>query len=242
MFCSVCRDAGKTKEEYTNHYVRESSDPRSKVVCPTLMTQKCHKCHTYGHTRKYCPITQEKRALMQQYAPPQHTTIRTMYTMDTSVKHHKQHKPHLRAKVKSTMSKPHLRAQFKSKSKFKSKSHHSSIVEEKKWVKARMVETSNRFASLYDTSESESEEETTPTRTRTRVSARVPKPTPVSKAVNPNKVSYAKMVTKTTPVAVAAAPVAAAAAPVAVAAAPVANKSPFTFVMDTDDTPWGDRM
>ena len=53
-FCIVCKNAGKTKEEYTSHYVRETSDVNSKVTCPTLLATKCMNCSEYGHTTKYC--------------------------------------------------------------------------------------------------------------------------------------------------------------------------------------------
>lgn len=53
-FCKVCQDAGKTEEEYRSHFTRESVDPKSKVVCPTLLALKCRFCNNNGHTIKYC--------------------------------------------------------------------------------------------------------------------------------------------------------------------------------------------
>lgn len=53
-FCKVCKDAGKTEEEYTNHFVRDSTGPDAKVVCPTLLAQACRYCRKEGHTVKYC--------------------------------------------------------------------------------------------------------------------------------------------------------------------------------------------
>lgn len=61
-FCNVCYQAGKTHEEYTSHYLRESPDPASKIVCPTLLAIECKYCHECGHTPKYCPKLQEKKA------------------------------------------------------------------------------------------------------------------------------------------------------------------------------------
>jgi hypothetical protein len=59
-FCKVCKDAGKSESEYTSHFTRETSDPKSKVVCPTLLAQECRFCHMNGHTTKYCPVLQDK--------------------------------------------------------------------------------------------------------------------------------------------------------------------------------------
>jgi hypothetical protein len=54
-FCKVCQDAGKSEKEYTSHYVRQSPDPNSPVVCPTLLSQSCRYCDKPGHTTKHCP-------------------------------------------------------------------------------------------------------------------------------------------------------------------------------------------
>ena len=54
-FCKICKDTGKTLSEYTSHYVRESPDPNSKVVCPTLIAAVCRYCKNGGHTVKHCP-------------------------------------------------------------------------------------------------------------------------------------------------------------------------------------------
>lgn len=53
-YCKVCHDAGKPEREYTSHFVRETPEPTSKVVCPTLLQQKCSYCSKPGHTVKYC--------------------------------------------------------------------------------------------------------------------------------------------------------------------------------------------
>jgi hypothetical protein len=63
-FCKVCQDAGKLESEYTSHNVRESKDPKSKTLCPTLLAQECRHCFRKGHTVKYCSI------LKKQQTPP----------------------------------------------------------------------------------------------------------------------------------------------------------------------------
>ena len=54
-FCKVCYDAGLHVADYTDHYVKDQPGPGGKVVCPTLLAQKCFKCGVAGHTSSYCP-------------------------------------------------------------------------------------------------------------------------------------------------------------------------------------------
>jgi hypothetical protein len=64
-FCKVCFDAGKSKAEYENHYVRSLPDRTGKtmVTCPTLLSLNCRACGKAGHTVKFCPvIAVEKKA------------------------------------------------------------------------------------------------------------------------------------------------------------------------------------
>ena len=59
-FCKVCADAGKTD---TAHYVRLTPDPKSPVVCPTLLALECRYCFKSGHTVKYCPLAKKNNKL-----------------------------------------------------------------------------------------------------------------------------------------------------------------------------------
>ena len=54
-FCKVCYDAGRSVADYTDHFVKDQPGPDGKVVCPTLLAQKCLKCGVPGHTSNYCP-------------------------------------------------------------------------------------------------------------------------------------------------------------------------------------------
>jgi len=60
-YCKVCHDAGKSETEYTSHFIRESRDPSSKVVCPTLLSLECRYCSKKGHTVKYCKILEKDK-------------------------------------------------------------------------------------------------------------------------------------------------------------------------------------
>ncbi len=54
MYCKVCHDSGKSEAVYTSHFIRETVDPNSKTVCPTLLALECRFCFCKGHTVKYC--------------------------------------------------------------------------------------------------------------------------------------------------------------------------------------------
>ena len=56
-FCKVCYDAGLPDADYTDHFVKDQPGPDGKVVCPTLLAQKCLTCGLPGHTSSYCPGT-----------------------------------------------------------------------------------------------------------------------------------------------------------------------------------------
>lgn len=54
-FCKVCYDVGLPVADYTNHFVKDQPGRDGKVVCPTLLAQKCLNCGVHGHTSTYCP-------------------------------------------------------------------------------------------------------------------------------------------------------------------------------------------
>jgi len=54
-FCKVCYDAGLPTEEFASHFVKDQPGPNGRVVCPTLLAQKCLICGVPGHTSSYCP-------------------------------------------------------------------------------------------------------------------------------------------------------------------------------------------
>lgn len=60
-FCKVCYDAGLPVADYTNHFVKNQPGPDGKVVCPTLLAQKCLICGVAGHTSSYCTQTIQRK-------------------------------------------------------------------------------------------------------------------------------------------------------------------------------------
>ena len=67
--CKVCQDAGKPESEYRSHFTRETPDPNSRVVCPTLLALDCRYCFNKGHTVKYCPVLKQKAKVPEPSQP-----------------------------------------------------------------------------------------------------------------------------------------------------------------------------
>jgi hypothetical protein len=78
-FCKVCADAGKTD---TAHYVRLTPDPKSPVVCPTLLALECRYCFKSGHTVKYCALAKKNNKLRINKMPTTTTTTTNNTTQD----------------------------------------------------------------------------------------------------------------------------------------------------------------
>ena len=57
--CKVCHDAGKPASVYNSHFVRETPDKNSRVVCPTLLSMVCKYCYRKGHTPSACVQRQQ---------------------------------------------------------------------------------------------------------------------------------------------------------------------------------------
>ena len=78
-YCAVCHSAGKSKAEYTSHYVRASTEPGAKTTCPYLLTITCGYCKGQGHTPKHCPVSKqnEKKKHYWQQQEPQLLAVAT---------------------------------------------------------------------------------------------------------------------------------------------------------------------
>lgn len=66
--CKFCKDSGKSYEVYSSHFVRESADPNSKIVCPTILAMECKFCFKKGHTISKC-VKYANRGISVTYAP-----------------------------------------------------------------------------------------------------------------------------------------------------------------------------
>ena len=49
--CPHCRNLGLPHD----HWLRESADPNSRIVCAVLLKTECRYCHEFGHTVSRCP-------------------------------------------------------------------------------------------------------------------------------------------------------------------------------------------
>jgi hypothetical protein len=49
------------KSNYDKHRMKDSS---GNTTCPVLLNTKCLNCNYYGHTAKYCTITDEMLQIM----------------------------------------------------------------------------------------------------------------------------------------------------------------------------------
>lgn len=83
-YCKVCHDTGKDEKTYTSHYVRETPDPTSRIVCPTLLDMSCKYCYKKGHTVKHCKVI-KNRAQEQQRAARIKMNNETNKTVATNV-------------------------------------------------------------------------------------------------------------------------------------------------------------
>jgi len=63
-YCAHCFNLGKDESVFRSHFIRESPDPSSKIVCPELLATECPYCFKQGHTKSRCPIilAQDKTA------------------------------------------------------------------------------------------------------------------------------------------------------------------------------------
>jgi hypothetical protein len=71
-YCSVCHSAGKSKAEYTSHFIRASKTPGAKVTCPYLLSITCGYCKGQGHTPKHCPVSKQNEQQQKQFRQQQH--------------------------------------------------------------------------------------------------------------------------------------------------------------------------
>ena len=53
-YCGTCRNAGKSRAEYTNHWTRSEPGPGGTITCPLILNTTCGVCHKKGHWAKYC--------------------------------------------------------------------------------------------------------------------------------------------------------------------------------------------
>jgi hypothetical protein len=57
--CPHCTNLNRSRRSSdllpVDHFLRESRDPLSPIVCPELKSTQCQLCFVLGHTRSHCP-------------------------------------------------------------------------------------------------------------------------------------------------------------------------------------------
>jgi len=71
-FCLFCKRQGKSEEEYSSHFLRETKDPTSKYTCPEILQVQCSNCfnngrYHYGHYLNQCPFKTDARVPAQSF-------------------------------------------------------------------------------------------------------------------------------------------------------------------------------
>ncbi len=54
-FCPICKKNGRPESEYNSHFMRETSDENSRIICPILLNMECNHCGEKGHIVAKCP-------------------------------------------------------------------------------------------------------------------------------------------------------------------------------------------
>ena len=178
-YCPICKSSGKSVEEYTSHFVRESRDPDSRVVCPVLLASECRYCGKKGHMKSHCHLLKRRnekrnsdRTISRAYQPDK--TKKTFQDVATF---------HVAANRKGNSSRKFREWQ---------KKHSSSIVSDVKTVSDK-----SRFAVLDCDFDGETDEVLQSQRMPSIGSKPLPSPLPYGKMMK--RVSEAKPVAVAVP-------------------------------------------
>lgn len=69
-YCRTCHKAGKSYNEYTNHWTRDKPGKDGNIICPVILNTVCNYCKQTGHWIKFCPILSNKPAETEPYTQP----------------------------------------------------------------------------------------------------------------------------------------------------------------------------
>ena len=71
--CVVCKNAGKTPEEYTSHFTKSSTKPDAVVTCPTILNSVCTYCKKTGHFKSKCDVLLNRKTITEIETKPKPT-------------------------------------------------------------------------------------------------------------------------------------------------------------------------
>ena len=69
-YCRTCHKAGKSYNEYTNHWTRDKPGKDGNIICPVILNTVCNYCKEKGHWIKFCPSLSSKPAETEPYTLP----------------------------------------------------------------------------------------------------------------------------------------------------------------------------
>ena len=69
-FCKLCFDLGRP--DFNNHDVRDAA---RNTTCPYLLSTKCRKCGYFGHTVKYCKMSDKTFPRHAKSNKPKHIEV-----------------------------------------------------------------------------------------------------------------------------------------------------------------------
>lgn len=69
-YCRTCHNAGKSYNEYTNHWTRDKPGKDGNIICPVILNTVCNYCKEKGHWIKFCPSLSSKPVKTEPYIQP----------------------------------------------------------------------------------------------------------------------------------------------------------------------------
>ena len=69
-YCRTCHKAGKSYNEYTNHWTRDTPGKDGNITCPVILNTICNYCKQKGHWLKFCPSLSAQPVESESYSQP----------------------------------------------------------------------------------------------------------------------------------------------------------------------------
>jgi len=90
-YCKTCHKAGKSYNEYTNHWTRDKPGKDGNIICPVILNTVCSYCKEKGHWIKFCPVLSSKTVETEPYIQPLNSWANILKRKQTDVSQGKSH-------------------------------------------------------------------------------------------------------------------------------------------------------